>query len=385
MRLHTFILIGMEDILVEWEAFAKSLYPATSEMTPTGLRDHAREILQTIARDLNTGQTREEQSRKSKGQADASDHSPETAAETHAFWRAQSGMDINQLASEFRALRASVLRLWSESESLDGGSLNDIMRFNEAIDQALAESISNFTEQVDLSRNLLLGMLGHDMRNPLNAMMLISQHLASLNAGNEVAEASLSLMESGASIEALLNDMVDFSRRSLGLGITLETGPTDLGEVCSSELKQHRAVHPDRQIELSMEGNLFGHWDAKRLQQVVRNLLSNAIFHGAPGHPISLSVDGNNATVRMEVRNTGMDVSPASNETIFEPLQRGAATDNRLNRHGLGLGLFIVREITRAHGGTVEMRQKGLDTVFTVMLPRNPTGPDTECSGSASA
>ena len=126
---------------------------------------------------------------------------PETAAQTHAILRARSGFDINQLASEYRALRASVLRLWTEACQPDDINLEDVIRFNEAIDQALAESIEFFSEQVERARNLLLGMLGHDMRNPLNTIQMTASYLAALNAGAEVSEAAFRLIRSGASHE----------------------------------------------------------------------------------------------------------------------------------------------------------------------------------------
>jgi hypothetical protein len=172
MRLADFIAANIEAILTEWDAFARSLYP---QMTQLALRDHARQILATVVADLSTSQTKQEQSEKSMGHAPKVPNAPETAAETHAVLRAQGGININQLAAEYRALRASVLRLWEEPHHPGVEGLQDVIRFNEAIDQALAESIGFFSATVDRSRNLLLGMLGHDMRNPLNAIVMVAQ------------------------------------------------------------------------------------------------------------------------------------------------------------------------------------------------------------------
>ena len=115
MRLADFILRDMESILAEWEAFAATLFPAAASMTPLALRDHAKEILEAVAKDLSTPQTKQAQIDKSRGRAPKLMDARETAAQTHAILRARSGFDINQLASEYRALRASVLRLWTES------------------------------------------------------------------------------------------------------------------------------------------------------------------------------------------------------------------------------------------------------------------------------
>ena len=132
---------------------------------------------------LTTPQTGAEQLAKSHGNALHRDRQPDTAAQTHGAVRAQSGFDINQMASEYRALRASVLRLWFEACTPEPPHVDDIVRFNEAIDQALAESIAFYTTRVEQSRNLFLGMLGHDLRTPLQAMVMGSTYLGRLNAG----------------------------------------------------------------------------------------------------------------------------------------------------------------------------------------------------------
>jgi hypothetical protein len=142
MRLADFILSNMESILVEWERFASTLLPAAVSMTALALRNEAKEILEAVATDLSTAQTRQAQIDKSLGRAPKVMGAPATAAQTHAILRARSGFDINQLASEYRALRASVLHLWTEACQLGEINLEDVIRFNEAIDQALAESVS---------------------------------------------------------------------------------------------------------------------------------------------------------------------------------------------------------------------------------------------------
>ena len=183
MRLADFILRNMETILGEWEEFAGTLLPAAAGMTSLALRDDAKQILEAVAKDLSTPQTKEAQAEKSKNRATKVTGAPETAAQTHAVVRARSGFDINQLAAEYRALRAIVLRLWMDACEPGEINLDDVVRFNEAIDQAIVESIGFFSAQVDQARNLLLGMLGHDMRLPLNTILMTAQYLSALNAG----------------------------------------------------------------------------------------------------------------------------------------------------------------------------------------------------------
>src|ERR1700744_2357226 len=114
MRLGDFILQNIEPILAEWEAFAATQLPAAAGMTRTALRDQVAHMLVAIAKDLSETQTAEAQDQKSKGLAPAFLDAPKTAASTHALARAQDGFDINQMAAEYRALRASVLRLWAK-------------------------------------------------------------------------------------------------------------------------------------------------------------------------------------------------------------------------------------------------------------------------------
>ena len=375
MRLADFILSDMESILVEWEAFAATLFPAAANMTPLALRNDAKEILEAVAKDLSTSQTKQAQIDKSRGKAPKLADAPETAAQTHAILRARSDLNISQLAAEYRALRASVLRLWTEACQPNELDLEDVIRFNEAIDQALAESIGFFSEQVNQARNLFLGMLGHDMRNPLNTIQITASHLAALNAGAEVSEAASRLIRSGASMKALLDDLVDFNRTKLGLGINIALANVDLAIVFADELEQLRGAYPARPLELEVIGETRGRWDGLRLQQLLRNLVSNAIKYGAPDTPVRVVLTGEEADVRLEVMNSGPAIERSALDAIFDPLKRGPAQSSSYSADaGLGLGLYIVREIALAHGGEVDVRSGKAETVFAVRLPRRSGG-----------
>lgn len=375
MRLAEFISRNMNTILTEWEEFAATLLPAAGTMAPLALRDHAQQILEAVTRDLNTSQTREAQSEKSKGRASRVEGAPETAAQTHAVLRARSGFDINQLVAEYRALRASVLRLWIDASPLDQSGVEDMIRFNEAIDQAVAESVGHFHALVEQSRNLLLGMLGHDMRSPLNTIVMTASYLAALNAGEKVSVAAARLIRSGASMQALLEDLVDFNRAKLGLGLKVQRSEIDLAAVVADELEQLRGAYPGRRIELEATANSHGQWDGARLQQLVRNLVSNAIRYGAPDAPIRVAIRGQEADLYLEVTNSGPTIPPSVLGQIFDPLKRGSTQgDSQDVPEGLGLGLFIVREIALAHGGEVEVRSEEGETTFAVRLPRNESG-----------
>ena len=370
MRLADFIREHMESILVEWEAFAASFSPAADKMTSLELRDHAQQILEAVAQDISQKQSSRAQREKSLGRAPVLTDAPETAAESHAVLRGLSGFDINQLVAEYRALRASVLRLWERANDGEPRHLDDVIRFNEAIDQALTESVTFYSAQVEHSRTMLLAMVGHDMRGPLNTIQLTASYLARLQAGEEVSTASRRLRSSGSRMAALLDDLVDFNRTRLGLGIRIARAPVDLRKSFIEELEHLRFANPDQPIELDVEGDVSGNWDERRLQQVLCNLVLNAVKYGTPGAPIRVRLTGVDGCVNFEVQNAGTLHGGAYVEHLFEPLRQGTDGDSGREAHSLGMGLYIAREIAQAHGGQITVHPHAAATVFAVSLPR---------------
>ncbi|HVE49612.1 MAG TPA: HAMP domain-containing sensor histidine kinase [Casimicrobiaceae bacterium] len=372
MRLATFILSNMESILVQWEAFAATQLPAAASMNTLTLRDHAQQILEAVAEDLAQPQNRDSQTKKSLGLAPRLLGSPATAAQTHATLRAKSGFNINQLAAEYRALRACVLRLWTDALQPAAPHVEDIMRFNEAIDQAVAESINFFSAQVEQARNLLLGMLGHDLRSPLQTIRMTASYLVALNAGSDVSMAASRLIGSGARMQALLDDLVDFNRTNLGLGINISKAKVDLAHLFTEEVDRLRAAHPSHRVDLEIHGDCSGVWDGRRLLQVLGNLVLNAIKYGSPGEPVHVGVIGAEQEVQFKVTNRGATIDESALAEIFEPLRRGIGLPMGGDGDGsLGLGLYIAREIAMAHGGEIEARSNSSETVFVVRLPRS--------------
>ena len=371
MRLTDFISRNMQAILAQWEAFAATRMPAATGMTSLALRDHAQQILEAVVKDLSAPQTPEAQSAKSMGRAPQLIDALETAAQTHGILRAQSGFDIKQMASEYRALRASVLRLWTQACQPEPTDLDDMIRFNEAIDQALCESIAFFSDKVDESRNLLLGTLGHDMRTPLQSIQMTASYLGALNAGEKVSKAASRLINSGARIKALLDELVEFNRAQLGLGIHVSPSNVDVADLFADELQELRAAHPGREFVLNVTGDTKGFWDGPRLQRLLGNLVVNAVKYGLKDAPVSVVVAGDKDGLRFEVRNTGPAIEQSTLEQLFAPLQRGEHGENKYDSEaGLGLGLYIAREIAKAHGGEIEAHSEGTETVFAVRLPR---------------
>jgi signal transduction histidine kinase len=370
MRLGKFILQDMETILARWEAFAATRLPAASHMAPLELRDHAQQILEAVAADLATTQTPEAQTAKSMGLAPAVTGAPETAAQTHAILRAKSGFNIEQLASEYRALRASVMSLWIETWPPGPWFLDDVIRFNEAIDQALAESIGFFSAHVTRTRNLLLGMLSHDLRSPLQTIRMTGQYLQQLDSSADIGQAATRLIKSGARMQKLLDDIMDLNRTELGVGIRVIPAEVELGAVCADELDRIRVAHPGQDVELQVVGDCRGFWDTGRIQQLLNNLVVNAIQYGEQGGTIRVTLRGENSEVVLSVTNSGQPIDAQTLAQIFEPLRRGRE-HARMNDAGLGLGLYIANEIAKAHGGRILAKSEVTQTVFAVRLPRD--------------
>jgi signal transduction histidine kinase len=374
MRLPDFILSNMEPILAEWVAFARGIAPGAG-MDALALRDHAGDILLATARDMRTAQTPTERSAKSKGEG-ADGGALDGASVQHAIGRLGSGFDLMEVVAEYRALRASVLKLWSDSRPApDDRDIDDVTRFNESIDQSLAESVSSYTRSVEQSRDMFLAILGHDLRNPLNSIAMSAALLPGLGEPDaEAAAVASQIATSTRAMGRMISDLLDYTRTRLGAGMPVEPVSMDLAPLCRELYDEFRTGHPTREIRFRTGGDLTGEWDADRLRQAVSNLLGNAVQHGATGTPVDLGVTGDGPDVVVTVRNGGSPIPPGELSKIFDPLVRGSSTQHpKKNRPGsIGLGLYIAREIARSHGGTLDVTstQEG-GTAFAMRLPRH--------------
>lgn len=390
MRLAKFILANVEPILAEWEAFACSLAPGAT-MTKIALRDDAEAILLAAARGMQVEQSLAQQASKSKGHGGADSAASDrldNASAQHAEERVSSGFDIIEVVSEYRALRASVLRLWRESvPQPDLDDIDDITRFNESIDQSLAKAVGSYTERVNQSRQMFLAMLGHDLRSPLSSIRMGVRLVARTNDPKSAETLAMIDTETEA-MAKLISDLIDFASTWLGGSIPLSLEPVDLQNLCREVVDEFRVAHPQRTLHFHPGGDLTGNWDAARLRQVVSNLLGNALQHGSPEGPVELSAASEGSTVVLSVHNEGAAIPPEALPTLFNPLVRHATVASTLQRvaGSIGLGLYIVREIVNAKGGTIEVAstaQRG--TTFTVRIPRQPAVKGDEHSDAKAA
>ena len=373
-RLADFILTNRDAILAEWQAFAKSCAPASGSMSIVALSDHATEMLTVIAEDLKTPQGDFEQAEKSKGRAPTVDSNKRTAAEKHGTGRAESGFTIDQMVAEYRALRASVIRLWTRNRvDATAEELDDLTRFNEAIDQSLAESITRYTEDLDKSKEMFLAILGHDLRSPIGAVLTSAKFM--LETG-ELEEPHLTLTTRILSATTRMNQMVgallDFTRSRLGGGIPIVPAAMNMGKLVHDVVTEVLAAHPERRIQINARGAMKGEWDCERMTQVLTNLVGNAIEHGSRGTAVAVDVLGSDDDVTIAVHNRGVAISEDQLDGIFNAMKRRQETSKSAGTStNLGLGLYIADQIVRAHKGRIQVEsseEKG--TTFTVRLPR---------------
>ena len=363
MSLSGFIRGHHEEIISEFAVFAKALMPPGPEMTEVELRDHADEILTAVVEDMGIAQSPEEQSLKSRGRGAA--RTMESSGTRHADDRILHGFTFRAVLSEFRALRATVLRLYETSGESD---LADVRRFNEAIDEAMTESMDRFAVQTDLFRDQFIGVLSHDLRTPLSAVTAGAALLAVPEDNPERrGRVAARIMNSAQRMARMIGDLLDLTRTRLGGVLPLERRPVDLQQVCEEALMEIRAGQPDAVLRWEGSGDLRGEWDPDRLAQVVSNLVGNAIQHGS-GTPITLTAHDQGDSVTLSVHNGGPAIPAEVLPFVFEPLARGRGDGAS---HNIGLGLFIARAVLSAHGGHIQVSSSAdAGTTFTVELPK---------------
>jgi signal transduction histidine kinase len=369
MRLADFIQANMQRILDDAVDFAITQAPSGAQLDMKRLRNDIPLILRDIVADLRTPQSQAQQRAKSLGQAPPNG-GPESAATSHGRSRAHDGFGVNQMIAEYRALRASVLRLWAADQALATGSVEDMIRFNEAIDQAVAESLLEFSRTVESWRNVFLGALGHDLRGPLTAVVGTAEFLADSAKGSPHAVQAERILSGGLQLSRLVDGLLDYSKSKLGAGMQLQRTACDLGVAIAEEVELLRTTLGDVTITLHVQGDTCGRFDDARLREAVHNLVTNAVKYGDEGGEIRVTVDGDADRACIAVSNAGDPLSTEALNALFDPLRRGSKAASRGEYASLGLGLFIVREIATAHGGEVTARVEAGRTIFVITLPQ---------------
>ena len=214
-----------------------------------------------------------------------------------------------------------------------------------------------------------MGIVSHDLRNPLNAIMLSAAILTRKHSLADDAMRTVVRIQNAADrATQLVADLLDLTQARLGGGIPVQPAPADLHALLRTATDEVEAAHPSRHIEIVEERGLTGSWDAARLSQVLQNLVTNALKYSPPDSVVRITTGRVNDDTVVRVHNDGPPIAPEKLEAIFEPFQRAGQTD-RVSR-SVGLGLFIARQIVEAHHGTLGVTSTADDgTEFTIRLP----------------
>jgi signal transduction histidine kinase len=226
-------------------------------------------------------------------------------------------------------------------------------------------------------RELIIGIVSHDLRNPLSSILMtldmLTKQEAELNDRGKllVGRAARSALR----MKNMIAQILDFTQVRVGAGLSLTLTPTDLGEVCRRMVEELELVHstPGRFV-CECVGDVTGSWDSDRLAQLISNLAANAISHGTPQTPIAVAMRDEGDEVCLEISNHGNPIPPELIPSIFDPFRRAKGESDS---NGLGLGLFICQQIARAHGGSIDVRSNAAEgTTFTIRLPRRLPSPE---------
>jgi sigma-B regulation protein RsbU (phosphoserine phosphatase) len=240
-----------------------------------------------------------------------------------------------------------------------------------ALEKSRLDEIGQFREQ-------LIGIVGHDLRNPLSTILMASEILLQREGlGEQETELARKISRSASRATRLIGQLLDLTRSRLGGGIPIDPSRFDLNDLWRQIIEETELTSPDRPLRVEVRGNLMVNWDRDRMYQLLGNLVGNAVQHGEPRSSIELRIDGGEPEVVIEVVNRGDPIAPETLPSIFDAFRQGR-TYGTAGTQGLGLGLFIAQEIAHSHGGAITVTSSESDgTTFRVHLPRGATATAT--------
>jgi len=355
--LTAFIREHTQVILDEWVSRAGEL-PSARGLPPPSLRDHVPAILDRLADAI-----------------DRRDHGPrplEDLPEQHAALRYHEGYDPRQVVAEYRLLRHVIADLYTDRGDLSSDSrpkMKPLTVMHEAVDRAISEAVDQYAAERDRVRDEFIAILGHDLRDPLQAILFTAN--AQLARAREIdattANAAARTATAATRMERMIADLLDFARGRLGGGFSVVPTRFDAREFINHIVHELAHAHPDRDIRFMADqasDDFNVDWDSDRIAQVLANLVGNALMHGTD--PVSIRLTDNGGEVAITVGNRG-EIPPDVLPHLFDPFVPDRSNGGR---NGLGLGLYIVQQIARAHGGEVRAQSSNGETTFLVRLPR---------------
>ncbi len=248
----------------------------------------------------------------------------------------------------------------------EGASLGRVLVFRDVSERRKAERAAMERAQFE---EKLVGIVSHDLRNPLNVVVLSASYMLSRKRLDEADTKAATLVRSSAMrANRLVSDLLDFTQARLRPGLPATRQSTDLHQIGREVLEEVRVAYPERKLRLESSGDGTGNWDPDRIAQVMTNLISNALKYGLPEGEVLMRTTGEQGWVQLEVHNHGTPIAPDLVPVLFEPMQRGTGAHSDKS---VGLGLYIVKDIVSAHGGSIEVNSTEEGTTFSVRLPRS--------------
>lgn len=239
-----------------------------------------------------------------------------------------------------------------------------LKRSNTSLEASLEGAI-----QIGVLRDQLIGVLGHDLRNPLGSIIMGASALSSLSLSESEQKIIKIIQRSSARMSELIGNIMDFARTRLGEGIIIKSHPTQMEPVLQHVVDELRAIWPSRIITTDFFLQSEVDCDAPRIAQLASNLVANAIVHGSADAPVAVNSSFINGVFKLEISNAGTPIATQHIESLFDPFTRESPTPSQ---HGLGLGLYIAAQISKAHGGRIDVKSTDELTSFTFILQPHP-------------
>lgn len=345
-----------QELVTAWEQLVRASLPELNKLDRSALVDHLPEFLDGLARWID-------------GDMGAARSAFETLADGHAVQRLGYGINLETVTAEYALLRSALLHECMSVPTTD--SVRDpLMRLNEGMDQAVNEAVKRYTRRRDEVRDRFIGILAHDLRNPLNTIVVAAGRVVTMSSGpdDKLHKAATMIMRSSERMARMIHDVIEFAREHMGGGIPVELKPCNLGDAIAEIVQEVQSSHPKREIELSTSGDLDGHWDRDRVLQAMSNLIGNAIEHGIDPIRVRVEETPDRRAIVTTVSNRGRVIPAEELATLFDPFKNRDASRTA----GLGLGLYIVRAIALAHGAQCRVSSDDEGTRFVITWPRTP-------------